>query len=131
MSLLLWSLFVAALLSVLSKGPAMRILSQQTQGYDNHHPRAQQAGLTGMGARALAAHQNTLENFPLFAAGVLVAEFGAAAHPVTAILAVGYLILRVLYIRLYLSNRASARTLVWALAYLACLGLLLAPWYAT
>ncbi|WP_335598963.1 MAPEG family protein, partial [Halopseudomonas sp.] len=45
------------------------------KGYDNAHPRAQQAALTGWGARALASHQNMIEAFPLFAAGVLVVRY--------------------------------------------------------
>jgi len=40
-------------------------------GYDNHHPRSQQAALTGWGARSLAAHLNGFETFAPFAAAVL------------------------------------------------------------
>lgn len=69
MTVLLWCLFAAALLVVLSKAPSATAMKKQTSGYDNQHPRAQQAALSGRDARAVAAHQNTVENFPLFAAG--------------------------------------------------------------
>lgn len=53
------------------QGPVARAMAEEGGGrYDNHHPRAQQARLTGFGARALAAHLNSIEAFPLFAAGV-------------------------------------------------------------
>ena len=130
MSVLLWSLFAAALLVVLSKGPAMKYMAQSSGGYDNRHPREQQSQLSGPGARALAAHQNTIENFPLFAAGVLVAELAANPNTVTALLAVGFLVMRVAYIVCYVKDWSTPRSVVWGLGYFACLGLLLAPLYA-
>ena len=45
--------------------------------YDNQTP-SQQAELDGWGARARAAHYNTLEAFPIFATGFLAAQLGAA-----------------------------------------------------
>lgn len=130
MSILIWSLLFSALLVLVSKAPAMHFINRTSSGYDNHHPRQQQAHLKGAGARALAAHQNTIESFPLFAAGVLVAELAAEAHPVSAILAVAFLALRVLYILCYVKDLAMLRSLVWALGYLCSIGLMLAPWYA-
>lgn len=129
MSLPLWCLFIAALLVILSKAPAMRAMARMQGGYDNQHPRAQQASLTGAGARGLAAHQNTIEAFPMFAAGVIVAEVFAAGSAVAAVLAVVFIVSRIAYIGLYVANIATIRSLVWAAGYLASLGLMLAPLY--
>lgn len=130
MSILIWSLLCAALLVILSKAPAMFFINRETTGYDNHHPREQQAQMKGAGARALAAHQNTIESFPLFAAGILVAELAAEAHLLSATLAVAFIVARVLYIVCYVKDMATLRSLVWAAGYLCSIGLILAPWYA-
>ena len=74
MSIPFWCLFFSALLIYLAKAPVAKAMSEEGGGYDNRNPRAQQARLTGFGARAVAAHQNSIEIFPLFAAGVLVAQ---------------------------------------------------------
>lgn len=42
---------------------AARAQSMSAGGYDNNHPRDQQAALVGWGKRANAAHNNTLESF--------------------------------------------------------------------
>jgi uncharacterized MAPEG superfamily protein len=131
MSLPLWCLFIAAILVIASKGPAMKAMAGMRGGYDNNHPRAQQANLTGAGARGLAAHQNTIEAFPLFAAGVIVAQIYAADSMIAGLLAVAFIVSRVIYIGLYVGNIASLRSLVWAVGYLSSLALMLAPLYGS
>lgn len=61
MHTLLTCLFIAMLLPYLAKGPVAWAMVK-AGGYDNHHPRTQQAQLTGFGARALAGHQNAFES---------------------------------------------------------------------
>lgn len=130
MSILLWSLVVSSFFYVLSKAPAMVYMNAESGGYDNRHPRQQQARLSGAGARALAAHQNTIDNFALFAAGILVAEVVAQPHLVSGILAIGFLVARVLYVVCYVKDWATLRSLIWVAGYFACIGLMLSPWYA-
>jgi uncharacterized MAPEG superfamily protein len=72
MSTLIICLFIAALLPYLAKVP-MAIAMNKLGGYDNNHPRAQQAKLTGFGARACAGHQNAFESLIIFAPAVLLA----------------------------------------------------------
>jgi uncharacterized MAPEG superfamily protein len=127
----MWCLFIAAILVIASKAPAMRSMAGMKGGYDNNHPRAQQANLTGAGARGLAAHQNTIEAFPLFAAGVIVAQIYAADSMIAGLLAVAFIVSRVIYIGLYVGNIASLRSLVWAVGYLSSLALMLAPLYGS
>ena len=56
MNILIICLFIAMLLPYLAKMP-VAVAMAKLGGYDNAHPRAQQAKLTGFGARALAGHQ--------------------------------------------------------------------------
>jgi len=99
-------------------------MSKEPKGYDNKHPRAQQARLTGFGERAVAAHQNSFESLIIFLAAALTAL--ASQHTTATIqgLAVFYLITRVIYHILYLLNWASLRSSVWALGLIASLSII-------
>lgn len=119
-------LLLAALMLVGSKIPLAKA-QNDAGGYDNRRPREQQAALTGWGARALAAHQNLLEAFPLFAAGVLLAEFKGAPQGSVDAVAVAFVAARVLYQIFYLADRAKLRSLSWVIGYGCSIALLLAP----
>jgi uncharacterized MAPEG superfamily protein len=73
MSIPFWCVFISALLIYVARMPVGKAMKEQG-GYNNHLPRQQQTQLTGYGARALAAHQNSIEAFILFAVGVLMAH---------------------------------------------------------
>ena len=127
MSIPFWCLFITALLIYVAKITVAKAMNAETGGYDNQHPRAQQAKLTGLGARALAAHLNTLEIFPLFAAGVLMAHVTQMYGGWVDALAVLFVIARVLYLVFYWQNLHWQRSLVWILSLLCCLLLMLSP----
>jgi len=128
MSFPLWCLFFAALLIVFTKAPvAVAMAKSGDKGYDNRHPRAQQATLTGWGARAMAAHSTMLEAFPLFVAGVLVAQVTNTQGFTINLLAALFIISRIAYTVLYLLNLDKIRSLVWGVGFISCLGLLLSP----
>ncbi|WP_271411858.1 MAPEG family protein [Pseudomonas sp. Q1-7] len=127
MSLPFWCLFIAALLIYLAKAPVAKAMSEEGGGYDNRNPRAQQGRLTGFGARALAAHQNSIEIFPLFAAGVLMAHVTQTQGWFVDLLAILFVVSRVLYLFLYWNDRATLRSLVWVVGLLCCLVLMLSP----
>jgi uncharacterized MAPEG superfamily protein len=118
-------LLLAALMVPLSKAPLFRAMSRDEGGYDNRNPRAQQARMSGYGARALAAHQNMIEAFPLFAAGLLAALWAGVDSTWVHVLSLSFLITRVAYTWLYVADRASLRSLVWSIGFFACLGLIL------
>lgn len=96
-------------------------------GLDNRNPRDQQARLEGWGRRANAAHQNMIEAFPLFAAGVLASLYAKVDNNIIVGLGAAFVVLRTVYVWLYVGDTPSARTAVWSMAFLACCGLLLAP----
>jgi uncharacterized MAPEG superfamily protein len=83
-------------------------------GFDNHNPRAWLASLNGWQARANAAQANGFEALPLFIAGVLVAQQAQAPQGRVDALALAFIALRLLFIALYLADKASARSLAWA-----------------
>jgi uncharacterized MAPEG superfamily protein len=125
-----WCLFAAALLHIFSKFPLAAAMAREGGGYDNRHPREQQARLTGWGARARAVHANQIESFPLFAAGVLVATTAAPRVDAIDCLALIHIATRLVYPVLYLKDVAAGRSLVWILGYAACLALLTSPAWA-
>lgn len=82
---------------------------------DNRAPRDWAAHQGGWRARALAAQNNGFEGLPLFMAGVLAAhQLGATQARIDA-LALAYLLLRVVYVSLYIRDRSTLRSLVWVL----------------
>lgn len=127
MSTPFWCLFFAALLIYLAKAPVAKAMREEGRGYDNRNPRAQQARLTGFGARAVAAHQNSIEIFPLFAAGVLVAQVTQTQGWFVDLLAILFIVSRVLYLFLYWNDKATLRSLVWVIGLVCCLLLMLSP----
>ena len=130
MSIALWCLFLAGLLHVISKAPLGKAQADSAQGYDNNNPREQQAALDGWGKRALAAHQNQIESFPLFAAGILVATVSEVGSSAIDCLAIAYIVARVGYMFCYLKDLSTLRSLVWSVGLLASLALLCSPAWA-
>ncbi|HET9483129.1 MAG TPA: MAPEG family protein [Xanthomonadales bacterium] len=87
--------------------------------FNNRTPREWQARLSGLPARAHAAHLNSFEAFPLFAAAVIIADLLDAPQATVDLLALAFIGLRVLYGILYLADQHALRSLVW-FAALAC-----------
>lgn len=81
---------------------------------DNHNTRAFVSKLTGKAARAYAAQSNGLEIFPLFAAAVIIAYLGAVSPFWLNLLAVIFIISRIVYSYLYIADQATLRSVVWA-----------------
>ncbi|MFI4919671.1 MAG: MAPEG family protein [Legionellales bacterium] len=117
-------LFIACLFPYLSKIPVVMAMKDQPGGYNNNEPRAQERVLTGLGARAVAAHQNSFESLIIFAAACLTAL--ATQHTTNSIqaLAVVYLISRCFYHAFYLLNWATLRSSIWAIGLIASLSMI-------
>lgn len=92
-------------------------------GYDNRDPRSWLARQTGFRARANAAQANSFEALPPFIAGVLVAQQRGAAVGLVDALAVAFILVRVLYIALYLRDLHGPRSLAWMLGFALCVAL--------
>jgi uncharacterized MAPEG superfamily protein len=114
-----WCVLVAAALPIVCTGIAkwgMFSRSRRDGGYDNHLPRAWLANQKDWRARANAAQANSFEALPLFIGAVIIAHQHGALQTRLDVLAFGFVVLRLIYILLYLADLASARSLVWALA---------------
>jgi len=130
MSIPFWCVFISALLIFVAKIPVAKAMNDHG-GYDNHLPRQQQAQLTGFGARALAAHQNCFEAFILFAVGVLMAHTTQTAGWLIDLLAIIFLITRVIYLLCYWVDLAWQRSLVWFVGLVCSLLLMISPTFKT
>jgi len=130
MALSYWCVLVACLLPIVAAGVAKwgtfsRPANQG--GYDNRDPRAWLARQSGRRARANAAQANSFEALPLFIAAVLTAQQLQVAQGLINALAVAFVLLRLAYIWLYVTDRAGARTAVWVSAFGVSVALLLSP----
>ncbi|KTD40297.1 MAPEG family protein [Legionella parisiensis] len=120
MTTLIICLFIAILFPYLLKLVVANFMQKEGK-YDNHYPRVQQARLQGMGARAVAAHQNSFEALLVFATATLTA---IATHHIgitIQLLAIIFIVSRVIYSYFYLMDRASLRSTTWFIGFICCL----------
>lgn len=87
--------------------------------FDNNQPREWLAKLQGRGARANAAQMNSFEAMPGFIAAVIIAHLAAAPQSQIDLLAINFVVLRLLYGYLYIADKATLRSIIWA-ASVAC-----------
>ncbi len=92
--------------------------------HDNVQPRDWAAKQSGWRARANSAQANSFEGLPFFIGAVLIAHQLGVAQARLDTLAVAYVVLRVIYLGLYIRGAASARSAVWALAFLINIAIL-------
>lgn len=119
-TLALWCVFAAALLPILAAGLAKAGQfgkPRREGGYDNANPRAWLARQKDWRARANAAQANSFEAFPFFATAVIVAHLLDAHQGRLDLLAFTFVVLRILYVMVYVSGMATLRSLVWGLAF--------------
>lgn len=91
--------------------------------FDNSEPRRWLENQEGVRRRADAAHRNHFEAFPFFAAGVLVAQQLHAPQDAINMLAIAFIASRIMYTLLYLTDRATLRSLTWLIGYLSVIAL--------
>lgn len=123
LTLAYWCVLVAALLPYLAayiaKIGAFRLR-------DNQAPREWMGRQAGWRARALGAQANSFEGLPLFIGAVVIAHQLGAAQASLDRLAAAYVVLRVIYIVLYIRGFATARSAVWTLAFAVNIAILFA-----
>ena len=118
---------IAFFLIYVPKIPLSFAMAKQPGGYDNKDPRAQQAQLTGWGARARSAHMNGFESFPPFAAAVFVATLSHASDKWTTTFCIAYVVARTIYPFIYMANLGVLRSLVWGVGFGATAALFALP----
>ena len=123
-----WCIFAMAMLPIVCAGVAKggTFGTPRSQGgYDNHNPRAWLAKQVDWRARANAAQANTFEAMPFFFGAVLVAHQLGAHQGRLDLLAFVFVVLRVVYVAMYIADYAKVRSLVWTAALLVNIGILL------
>lgn len=121
------ALLLAWILVYIPRGFVAQEQAKQQEGYDNDNPRAQQARLAGLGARAQAAHMNGFEAFAPFAAAVLLCRTTGVQSLALPIACGLFVLARSAYIGAYLGNRSTLRSGLWTVGALATLVLFLLP----
>lgn len=122
MPLAYWCVLIAALLPIVWAGYA-----KSGTRSDNSYPREEVEDLPPMKRRAYAAHQNAYDNFPFFAASVLIAVTQRAPLEIINWLAVAYVLLRVAHALLYIYNKPPLRSLAFTLALIVNVAIFVLP----
>ena len=109
-----WCVLIAALLPM-----ACALLAKRGgfRGSDNHDPRAWLARQTGWRARANAAQANSFEALPFFMGAVIIAHQLGAGQTALDLLALLWVLLRMFYILMYVTDMPLARSMVWGGAF--------------
>lgn len=108
MTIALWCVLVAAFLPF-----SFALAAKASKRFDNATPRDYLEQSTGWRKRAHWAQLNSFEAFPPFAAAVIIAHMVAGANATADLLAIVFIVLRVLYGLCYIANQATLRSLVW------------------
>jgi uncharacterized MAPEG superfamily protein len=115
MTIAYWCVLFMGLLPIVAAG----IAKKGFKDYDNAMPRQWLANQTGFRARANAAQANLFESLPLFFAAVIIATIANAPQTKVDLLAIGFVLARIVFLVCYLANWSTARSIVW-LAGLIC-----------
>jgi uncharacterized MAPEG superfamily protein len=92
---------------------AAGIAKKGFENFDNSMPRQWLAQQTGFRARANAAQANLFESLPLFFAAVIIASINNAPQATIDLLAIGFVLSRIVFLICYLVNWPMTRTIVW------------------
>lgn len=129
LTLAYWAVLVAALLPIACAGLAkwgQFAVPRREGGYDNHLPREWLARQSGWRARANAAQANSFEALPFFMGAVVIAHQLQAYQTRLDLLALVFVLLRLVYILLYLADLPSLRSLAWVLGLAVNIAILFA-----
>lgn len=118
MTIAYWCILAAGILPQL-----VGMYAKVDKAFDNNDPRVYLGKLDGAKARAVAAMENGYEGLPLFAAAVIIAHITGANQMWINILAIAYVIVRIIFSVIYISGKGTLRSLVWVLGLACIIGL--------
>jgi uncharacterized MAPEG superfamily protein len=110
MTIAFWCVFVAALLPY--------VAFNLVRGLDPRNMRANVKQLTGLSARAHAAHLNAFETFPPFAAAVIISHLSLGDNTVTNLLGVAFIAARLAHMGFYLADMQPPRSAAFGVGLL-------------
>jgi len=108
MTIAYWCVLAAALLPYV-----FTLLAKSGGRYNNYSPREFLEKQQGLQKRAHWVQLNSFEAFPAFAAAVIIAHLTGGDQSRIDILAIAFVIIRVIYGIAYLANLAPLRSMVW------------------
>ena len=125
MTIAYWCVLAAILLPVMFTG----IAKFSGPGYKPKHnlaPREFLSELDGYRKRANWVQMNTFESIPAFMAAVIIAHQIGGNQDNINMLAVSYIVIRIVYGALYIADKALLCTVAWTLGVACILGLFFA-----
>lgn len=121
MTIAYWCILIAAALPY----AWVYVAKRSAPGYNNKDPRGWLARQDDYRVRnANAAHLNAFEAFAPFAAGVLMAQLAGVDPARISVLAVAFVVFRVLHGIFYLRAAQLLRSLAWLAGFACVLGLM-------
>lgn len=93
---------------------------------DNRRPRDFPNHIEGVAKRAWDAQLNSFESLPGFAAAVVIAHLASAPQGEIDVLAVAWVVARVVYVAFYLADRPALRSAAQFVSLACVLGLFIA-----
>lgn len=120
MTIAYWCVLVAGLLPYV-----FTVLAKAGPGYTNRRPREYLEAVLGWRKRAHYVQVNSFEAFPFFAAGVIIAQRTFVHQTTLDILALVFILSRILYGVFYITDKPTPRSLVWFVGFCCCIGLFL------
>lgn len=124
MTIIIICLFIATLMPILAKAPLALAMNKAGGGYDNRNPREQQKSLSGFGARAKAAHENSFEALIMFTPGALAVIATNNAGQVAEYFAIAFVVSRLAYLLAYYLDKHLLRSTFWGIGFLSSLALI-------
>jgi uncharacterized MAPEG superfamily protein len=119
MTIAYFCVLVMGLLPIVAAG----IAKKGFDNYDNAQPREWLAKQTGFRARANAAQANLFESLPFFFAAVIIASISQVPQIRIDVLAVGFVIARIVYLACYVADWPTTRSIVWLIGILCVVAL--------
>ena len=130
MTIALFCILLAAIMPIvragMSKAGGMRV-PRREGGYDNRNPRDWIKTQEGFRKWADAAQANCWEALPFFAAAVIVSHMLGVIGWLPNALAVLFIVLRIIYVWLYVTAKQKQRSLVWSAAFFVNVAIFLLP----
>lgn len=89
------------------------VMAKWSNRYDNENPRVYLANTTGWRWRANSTQLNCFEANPAFGLAVIIASLVHAPQNRIDLMAIVFVICRIIYAFCYITDKASLRTLFW------------------
>jgi uncharacterized MAPEG superfamily protein len=121
MPFILWVLFIVTFLPMLLAMLGGYCRYKQFGKFDNHYPRLQQAHMSGLGARVLAAQQNAWEALMMFSAMTLLAYTSGLNLQEFSYAAGLFLLSRLFHPLFYILDMDTYRSLVFMIGLFSCI----------